>query len=117
VQRIEVTDDGVTVTSCVEPLISMHGREMRPGATSSCELPWAEISHVSLSAIELPPNGERWVDMTVDVIWGEYFEVHEDAEGFADALRELCRLSKLPVPDMSALPITGLVIWSAPTAA
>jgi hypothetical protein len=29
-QRIEVTGEGITVT---EPLISMYGKEMRPGVT------------------------------------------------------------------------------------
>ena len=110
-QRIEVTDEGITVTSVIEPLVSMYGKEMRPGVTSIYALAWGEISCVSISAIELPPGGERWVEMAVDVTWGEYFEVHEDDEGFADALHELCRLSELPVPDMAALTVTGQVIW------
>jgi hypothetical protein len=111
VQRVEVTDEGITVTSVIEPLVSMYGKEMRPGATSIYALTWDEISRVSLSAIELPPDGERWVEMTVDVTWGEYFEVHEHAEGFADALSELCRLSELPVPDTAALTVAGQVVW------
>jgi hypothetical protein len=114
VQRIEVTGEGITVTSVTEPLISMYGKEMRPGVTDVYPLPWDEISGVSLSAIELPPDDDRWVTLTVDVTWGEYFEVHEDAEGFTDAVRELCRLSGLPAPDMTAPTMSGQVIWPGP---
>ncbi|GIH13000.1 hypothetical protein [Rugosimonospora africana] len=110
-RRVEVTDEGITITSVIEPLVSMYGKEMRPGATSVYALTWDEISRVEVSAIELPPDGERWVELTVDVTWGEYFEIHEDDEGFADALRELCRLSERPVPDAAALTMTGQVIW------
>ncbi|HTJ37851.1 MAG TPA: hypothetical protein VL738_31850 [Dactylosporangium sp.] len=113
-QRIEVTGEGITVTSVIEPLISMYGKEMRPGATSVSALAWDEIATVALSAIELPPDGERRVELTVDVTWGEYFELHEDAEGFADAVRELCRRSGLPVPDAATLTTAGQVIWPGP---
>jgi hypothetical protein len=114
VQRIEVTGEGITVTLVTEPLVSMYGREMRPGATSVYALPWDEITSVSLSATEVAPDAERWVDLTVDVSWGEYFEVHEDAEGFADAIRELCRLSGFPVPEVAALTTAAQVIWPGP---
>lgn len=113
-QRIEVTGEGITLTEVTEPLLSMYGNEMRPGATSVYALPWDEVSGVSLSAIELPPDGERWVDLTVDLTWGEYLEVHEDAEGFVGAVRELCRLSGLPVPDAATLTMAGQVIWPGP---
>lgn len=116
-QRIEVTGEGITVTEVTEPLLSIYGKEMRPSATFVYALPWDEVSGVSLSAIELPPNGERWVDLTVDVTWGEYFEVHEDAEGFVDAVHELCRLSGLPVPDPATLTMAGQVIWPEPKTA
>ena len=110
-QRIEVTAEGITVTYVTEPLISMYGKEMRPGATTVCALTWDEIYRVSLAAIELPPDGERWVTLTVDVTWGEFFEVDVAAEGFVDTLRELCRLSALPVPDTAALTMAGQVVW------
>jgi len=114
VQRIAVTDEGITVTSVTEPVVSMYGKEMRPGATSVWVLPWDEISSVSLSATEFPPDGERWVALTVDLTWGEYVEVHEDAEGFTDTLHELCRLSGLSGPDTATLTVTGQVIWARP---
>ena len=113
-QRIEVTGEGVTVTSVTEPLVSMYGKEMRPGVTSVHALPWEEISGVSLAAIDLAPDGERWVQLTVDLTWGEFFEVNEDAEGFANAVRDLCGISGLPVPDVAALTTAGQVIWPGP---
>jgi len=113
-QRIEVTGGGITVISVTEPLISMYGKEMRPGVTDVYPLPWDEISSISLSAVELPPDGDRRVTLAVDVTWGEYFEVHEDADGFTDAVRELCRLSGLSVPDMKAPTMSGQVIWTGP---
>jgi hypothetical protein len=114
VQRIEVTGEGITVTSVTEPLVSMYGKEMRPGATSVYPLPWDEISSVSLSAIELPPDGKRYVNLTVDLTWGEYFELDEEAEGFADAVRELCRMSGLQAPDTAALTSGEQLIWPGP---
>ena len=113
-QRIEVTGEGITVTLVTEPLISVYGKEMRPGVTAVYPLPWDEISGVWLSVIELPPDGDRWVTLTVDVTWGEYFEVHEGAEGFTDAVRELCRSSGLPAPDMTAPTMSAQVIWPGP---
>jgi hypothetical protein len=114
VQRIEVTGEGITVTLVTEPLVSVYGKEMRPGATSVYALPWDEISGASLSATELVPDGERWVGLTVDLTWGEYFEIHEDAEGFANTVRELCRLSGIPVPDTATMTTAGQVIWPGP---
>ncbi|WP_238017276.1 hypothetical protein KZZ52_25455 [Dactylosporangium sp. AC04546] len=100
-QRIEVSAGGITVTLVTEPLVSMYGTVMRPGATSVSELPWDEVAGVALCAFELPPDGERRVTLTVDLTFGEFFEVHEEAEGFTDAVRELCRRSGLPVPDLT----------------
>jgi hypothetical protein len=116
VQRIVVNEEGITVTSVTEPLVSVYGKEMRPGAISVYALTWDEICRVSLSAIDLPPGGERWVELTVDATWGEYFTVHEAAEGFGDALRELCRLSALPVPDAASPDMTAQVVWPGPDA-
>lgn len=100
-QRIEVSAGGITVTLVSDPLVSRYGRVMRPGATSVSELPWDEVAGVALSVVGLPPDGERRVTLIVDLIYGEYLEVHEDAEGFTDAVRELCRHSGLPVPDLT----------------
>ncbi len=87
-RRIEVTDGGLTLTTGTAPLMSAFGAEMRPGATSVHDLPWDEISGILLA-----PAG-----LTVDVVWGEYVEVHPDADGFAEAVRALCRLFAVPVP-------------------
>jgi len=108
-----VTGEGITVTLVTEPLVSMYGKEMRPGGTSVYGLPWDEISVVALAATELVPDGQRWTALIVDLTWGEYFEIHEDAEGFADAVAELCRSSGIAVPDAAALTAAGQVIWPA----
>lgn len=110
-QRIEVTGEGITVTWVIEPLVSVFGKEMRPGGTSVHALPWDEISDVSLSVMELAPDGERWVELTVDVTCGEFLDVHESAEGFAEALRDLCGRSGIRVPDTATLPVGIGVIW------
>ncbi|MBU2664748.1 hypothetical protein KOI35_14690 [Actinoplanes bogorensis] len=111
-QRIEVTGDGIIVTSVTEPLISVFGQVVRPGATDVVELPWVEISQISVSAIELPPDGLRWVSLTVDTTWGEYFELAEDAVGYAATVSELCRRSGLRLPDSSASTPAHQVIWT-----
>lgn len=90
-QRIEVTASGITVTSVTEPLISMHGKEMRPGTTAVHELAWDEIADISLSVIELPPGAQQWTTLVIDLTWGEYIEVAEEAQGFAEAVQELSR--------------------------
>ncbi|MBG0566551.1 hypothetical protein [Actinoplanes aureus] len=113
-QRIDVTGEGITVTSVTEPLVSVFGTEMRPGSTNVFAVPWDEIADVSLSALSLEPDGARWPALTVNVTYGEYFEVHEGAEGFAEAVGDLCRLSGIPAPDVAALPAAGMVIWPAP---
>ncbi|GIF26382.1 hypothetical protein BJ973_005742 [Actinoplanes tereljensis] len=110
-QRIEVTGDGVTVTSETEPLVSVFGMEMRPGAASIDMLRWDEISSVSLSATELAPDGLRWISLTVDTTWGEYYEVHEGAEGFEDAVRHLCNSSGLPKSGVKNLATGRHLIW------
>lgn len=114
-QRIDVTDEGITVTEVVEPLLSMYGKEMRPGGTFVDTLPWGEVGSVSVSAIDLGPDGGRWLYLTVDLTWGEYVEVNLDAEEFVDNVRGLCRLSGLPVPDPATLTMARQVIWSGST--
>ena len=113
-QRIEVTDGGITVTTVTEPLVSVFGKEMHPGTTSVFQLPWDEISTISLSATEFAPDNLRWASLTVDTTWGEYSEVPEEAEGFADAIRELTRRSGLPVPEVRSRSTFDEVIWEAP---
>ena len=113
-QRIEVTGAGIVVTSETEPLVSMFGKLMRPGSVDVVELSWEEISSVSVTAIEVPPDELRWVGLTVDTTWGDSCEVHEEAHGYVDAVRELCRRSGLVAPVISASPLDYQLIWSAP---
>lgn len=102
------------MTVVTEALVSVFGKEMRPGSTSVYALPWDEISAVSLSRTDLGSDGDRGVDLTVNLTYGEFVEVHEDAEGFADAVRQLCRLSGIPDPDPAALPRDEEPIWPGP---
>ncbi|GAA0247593.1 hypothetical protein [Cryptosporangium japonicum] len=111
-QRIEVTDEGVTVTVVTEPLVSVFGKEMRPASTRVSTVPWAEIDDISLSAIDLEPDGARWVTLMVNTTYGEYLEVPEDAGGFTEVLGHLCRASGVPEPDVAALRAAEIVIWS-----
>ena len=116
-QRIEVSGEGITVTEVVEPLLSMYGKEMRPGGTFVDTLPWNEVASVSVSAIDLAPDGGRYIYLTVDLTWGEYVEVNLDAKEFADNVGGLCRLSGLPVPDAGTLTMAPQVIWPRPETA
>jgi hypothetical protein len=117
VQRIEVTDEGITVTLVAEPLLSVFGKEMRPGSTTVSALLWEEISDVSLSATQLEPDGVRCLTLTVDTSCGEYFEVHEGAGGLSEAVDHLCRASGISKPDVAALSGAGMVIWPGPAPA
>ncbi|BBH68856.1 hypothetical protein ACTI_55410 [Actinoplanes sp. OR16] len=111
-QRIEITDDGVSVTWVVEPLVSVWGKEMRPGTTDVFDLPWQDVVSVSVTVTETPPDGDRWVALVVDVVNGEYLEVPADAEGFERAVRDLCRLAGHAVPDYARSSVAVAQIWS-----
>ncbi|GLY03027.1 PH domain-containing protein [Actinoplanes sp. NBRC 101535] len=108
-QRIDVTDHGITVAWQEPPLLSFRGVEMRPGTTGVDELPWDDISRVTLTVDELPPDGERWTELVVDLTWGEFLPVRADADGFAEAVRALCARSGTPLPDPAAATTT---VWS-----
>jgi hypothetical protein len=112
-QRIEITSDGISVTVRSDPLVSVFGREMRPGVTDVVMLPWDEIVRVSLVTTEVPPDSSRWVELEIDVVWGEYFTVHEDAEGFAHAVLGLCQLSGQLVPECASSSAAPVTIWPA----
>jgi len=112
-QRIEITSEGISVAIRIDPLVSVFGKEMRPGVTDVMTLPWDEIARVSLTTTELPRDDTRWVELQIDVVWGEYLTVHEDAQGFAPAVRELCQLSGQRVPDYSSSPAASVTVWSA----
>ncbi|WP_305783885.1 hypothetical protein [Symbioplanes lichenis] len=115
-QRIEVTRNGITVTSVTEPMLSAFGKEMRPATTAVDELAWEDILRVSLSAGEFAPADPRLALLTVDTTWGEFLEVTADAQGFTSALRELCARSGIAVPDLRTLTATGVEIWRIPDA-
>ncbi|WP_306204658.1 hypothetical protein [Actinoplanes sp. RD1] len=116
VQRIEVTGDGITVTMVTEPLRSVFG------AVDVVELAWEDILRVSLTAGEFVAADPGLALMTVDTTWGEFLEVTADAEGFTDALRDLCARSAIAVPDLRVPAGAPVEIWriagpGSPTAA
>jgi hypothetical protein len=113
-QRIAVTGCGITLTSTVPPLVSPFGTEVRPATISVVDLPWNEIHSISVSSSELPPDGSRWTSLTINASWGEFCEVHEHADGYAESVAALCRLSGLPIPEKETLATSGQVIWPAP---
>ena len=113
-QRIAISDSGVTITFTTPALISMYGTEMRPGSVDAYELPWDEVSVISVSVTEIPAAGWRSVHLTVDLTWGEFIEVDETAEGFADTLAKLSRLSGVVVPELATVTALDLELWHRP---
>jgi hypothetical protein len=110
VQRIEVTDDGITITTVTEPARSVFGKPMSRGSTSVDELTWDLIHRVHIDVLDgLPPDGDRWITLVVDLTFGEFVEVPETADGFTEAIEALCRRSGLPVPPAH----TPADIWPA----
>lgn len=106
--------EGIAVTSVTEPLVSMFGKEMRPGSSTASALLWEEITDISLSAMNFEPDGVRWLTLTVNATCGEYFEVHEGAEGFAEAVVDLCQISGIPTPEVTTLSTVEMVLWPCP---
>jgi hypothetical protein len=102
-QRIVVTDAGVEV---------IHSDDVR-GVAWSDVLPWNDLASAAVYAIELPPDGRRWVAMDLDYPNGEYVTVAQDAVGFDQALTELCRRAGVAVPD-EVNPEQPVEIWPAP---
>ncbi|MDI6102770.1 hypothetical protein QLQ12_29535 [Actinoplanes sp. NEAU-A12] len=111
--RVEITDEGVVVTRASEAEFSVFGTQTRPASTHVSSLPWEEIFRVTFQVSEIRGHW-RWVSLVIDVVWGEYFEVHDDADGFAETVREFCRLSGLPVPDPATTPPGIVTIWPGP---
>ncbi|HEX6681466.1 MAG TPA: hypothetical protein VF062_01630 [Candidatus Limnocylindrales bacterium] len=98
-ERVSVTDSGVEV----------HSR-------SSVEwislMPWPEIAEISLDVIELPPHGVRRLSLEIDLTYGEFVSVGQDAEGFAEAVAEIAARSGRPGPDLSTLDAEAtLQLW------
>jgi hypothetical protein len=109
-RSIEVTGDGMTITDVTGPHFSVFGKRMSPGSTGVSALPWDLIHRVSIEVLELSPDGERWVTLVVDLIYGEFIEIPVGANGFTETAETLCRLSGLPVPPDGA----PAGVWPAP---
>lgn len=110
-QRIALTDDGITVTHVTADQLSAFGTVVRPGHTAVYDLPWNEVFVVSLTGTAWYPDRDVQVTLEIDVIWGETFEVRPDATGFTEALHELCRRSGTPVPALSLEDGQRVEVW------
>ncbi|WP_430782000.1 hypothetical protein [Actinoplanes sp. G11-F43] len=108
-QRIRVTDEGILVTYVEKPLISVFGNVVRPGSESEFLSPWDDVYTVWLGSVTYPPDEVPTPELTIDLVYGEYMEIHADAEGFGEAIGELCRRSGVPVPAT----YEGTEIWFA----
>ncbi|MEU8660859.1 hypothetical protein [Actinoplanes philippinensis] len=113
-QRIEVGEDGVTLTHVTEPRYSVFGNLVSPGHTSVSELSWDEVSRIGLTTVHWDPAGPPQACLVIDLTYGEFFEITDDAEGFGAAVRELCRRHGAPVPDHRDLPAGGVDIRPFP---
>ena len=102
-QRVCVTDTGVEVHHQEPPLVSMYGKQMRPARAWIAAAPWDEISAISIGVLSLPPDGERRISLEIDLIWGEYLEVGQNAEGFAEAVARIAARAGAAPPDLSTL--------------
>lgn len=109
-QRIRVTGDGILVTYVDEPLISVFGTVMRPGSETEFVTPWEDVFRVSLGPVAYFPEEEPVPEMTIDLVYGEFIEIHADADGFGEAIRELCRRSGVPEPGR----LDDTEIWPGP---
>lgn len=88
--RIEIGDDGITLTTVTEPRMSVFGKEMSPGGTDVVVLPWDEVSGACLQTLTIPDE-EPWTYLVIDLTWGEFYEIQPDAVGFAEAVETLSR--------------------------
>lgn len=109
-QRIEVTEDIITLTYVTEPRFSIFGNEVSPGQTTVHQPSWDDISRIGLMKVRWHPERPPQACLVIDLTWGEFFEITEDAEGFPEALRELCHQADVPVPDYRNLPDEGIDI-------
>ncbi|HWS36312.1 MAG TPA: hypothetical protein VN408_26700 [Actinoplanes sp.] len=98
-QRIKVDDAGITVTYVSEPRLSVFGKVLHQGGVSEFASPWDEISVVWFRMVAWTPDAEPAPELTIDLTWGEFMEVHADAEGFAEAVGELCDRAGTVPPD------------------
>jgi hypothetical protein len=103
VQRIEVTEDVITLTTVTEPRFSVFGNEVQPGHTSVFHTPWEDVFRIGLMTVRWHPERDPQTCLVIDLTYGEFFEVTDDADGFDTAVRELCRQVGVPVPDYAPL--------------
>lgn len=115
-QRIEATEDSIIVTTLTEARYSIFGNEVYPARTSVTEESWDDISRISMMKVDWNPPHPPQACLVIDLIWGEFHEIVGDAEGFDEAVREICRQADVPVPDYRNLPDDGIDLLPYATA-
>ncbi|WP_146247350.1 hypothetical protein [Micromonospora arborensis] len=71
---------------------------------------WPEIAEVSVQAWLLPPENQRFVEMDISHVSGDFVTADELFEGFYDAVTAVAAQAGARLPDLSALdPSDGVV--------
>lgn len=79
---------------------------------STFDMDWDELNSASLSRTVFAPAGVDHLELDIDVTWGEFVTVTDDADGFAEAVAEFARRSGRAAPDLTAIDPTGhIVLW------
>ncbi len=83
--------------------------------TATFDIEWDTVQYVTLSRLVVEYADVDLVELTVDLVYGEFATVQEDAEGFAEAVADFSRRRGRPAPDLSALaPGADVEIWRCP---
>ncbi|MBF5034035.1 PH domain-containing protein [Micromonospora sp. ANENR4] len=71
---------------------------------------WPEIANVSVQAWLLPPENQRFVELDITHVCGEFVTTNERFEGFYEAVAAVAAQAGAPLPDLSTLdPSDGVV--------
>lgn len=98
-RAVHVDDAGVHLT---------HG-------ASTFDIEWDIVQYVALSRLVMDVADVDLIELTVDLVYGEFTTVQDDAEGFAEAVAEFARRRGRPAPNLAALAPGGDVeIWRHP---
>ncbi|MFG1867509.1 hypothetical protein [Micromonospora arborensis] len=71
---------------------------------------WPEIAEVSVQAWLLPPENQRFVELDISHVSGDFVTANELFEGFYDAVAAIAAQAGARLPDLAALdPSDGVV--------
>jgi hypothetical protein len=60
--------------------------------------------------MDAPSDDDHWIELTVDLIYGEFVDVHGSGESIEVAVRHLCVLSGVSVPGAGFLSMSRTAI-------